>query len=90
MAQRSTAGSRVTRLVNAAVASIARGRCDDGEHHGSMLVPIDITNAVVLHLAGRVPGMLGRRDVPTDQAIDVGVMLRCAQQLSGCSHGLTF
>ena len=55
-----------------------------------MLVPVDITNAVVLHLAGRVPGMLGRWDVPTDQAIDVGVMLRCAQQLSGCSHGLTF
>jgi hypothetical protein len=80
----------VTKLVKEVVASIARGRCDDGEHHGSMLVPIDITNAVVLHLAGRVPGMLGRRDVPTDQAIDVGVMLRCAQQLSSYSHGLTF
>ena len=49
MAQRSTAGSRVVRLINAVVAAIATGRHDAVAQHSSTLAPTDITNEVVLH-----------------------------------------
>jgi hypothetical protein len=86
MAQRSTAGGRVVRLVNAVVAAIATGRHDAVAQHSSTLVPTDITNEVVLHLAGRVPGMMGRGEIPTAQVITFDVVLRYAHQVHVSSH----
>ena len=72
MAQRSTKVSRSIRLVNGVVAAIQRGQHDDAEHHSS-----DITNEVVLHLAMRVAGKVGREDIPADETISADLMLRC-------------
>ena len=76
MAQRSTAGSRVVRLINAVVAAIATGRHDAVAQHSSTLAPTDITNEVVLHLAVRVVGKVGREDTPADETISAELMLR--------------
>ena len=86
MAQRSTAGGRVVRLVNAVVATIATERHDAVAQHSSTLAPTDITNEVVLHLAGRVPGMMGRGEIPTAQVITFDVVLRYAHQVHVSSH----
>ena len=72
MAQRSTKVSRSIRLVNGVVAAIQRGQHDDAAHHSS-----DITNEVVLHLAMRVAGKVGREDIPADETISANLMLRC-------------
>jgi hypothetical protein len=72
MAQRSTKVSRSIRLVNGVVAAIQRGQHDDAVHHSS-----DITNEVVLHLAMRVAGKVGREDIPADETISADLMLRC-------------
>ena len=58
--------------VNGVVAAIQRGQHDDAEHHSS-----DITNEVVLHLAMRVAGKVGREDIPADETISANLMLRC-------------
>ena len=76
----------MVRLINAVVATMATGRHDAVAQHGSTLTPTDITNEVVLHSAGRVPGLMGRGEIPTAQVITFDVVLRYAHQVDVCPH----
>ena len=76
----------MVRLVNAIVAAMATRRHDGVAQHASTLAPTDITNEVVLHLAGRVPGMMGRGEIPTAQVITFDVVLRYAHHAHLSSH----
>ena len=69
MARRSTAASNGVRLVNSLVAAIARGQ-HDAAHLSSMMSSSDVTNEVVLYLAMREAGRIGRAAIPDDQHMD--------------------
>jgi hypothetical protein len=90
MAQRSTKASSEVRLVNGVVAAIQRGRHDLAQHLCSSMAPSDITNEVVMDLAVRVAGKVGRADIPTDQKISAELMLRYVWLSSDCLRSAPF
>ena len=83
MAQRSTAASSGVRLVNSLVAAIARGQ-HDATHLSSIMSSSDVTNEVVLYLAMREAGRIGRAAIPDDQHMDKDEVLWCALSHTYC------